>query len=152
MAASLQPERFPRGPLVAIGGLLAVTLLLVSAARITGHRDDTGVAPSATARELRFEDRSDGGVAVYDARTNGVVGSVAPGEDGFVRATMRSLARERLRVGAGPEVPFRLASHGDGRITLEDPTTGRRLALEAFGPTNAAAFARFLDTDGAPRR
>ena len=30
------------------------------------------------------------------------------------------------------------------RLSLEDETTGRRVELNAFGPTNAGAFARLL--------
>jgi hypothetical protein len=35
-------------------------------------------------------------------------------------------------------------AHPDGRLTLQDPATGRNLDLLAFGPTNAALFARLL--------
>jgi len=41
-------------------------------------------------------------------------------------------------------VPFHLALHVDGRLTLEDPVTARTIELEAFGPTNSGAFARLL--------
>ena len=40
--------------------------------------------------------------------------------------------------------PFRLARWSDGRLTLEDPTTGRRIELGAFGPTNAEVFAELM--------
>lgn len=151
MSATAHHPPFPRGPLFAIGGLVLATVVMVGVARLTGYQDDTGVAPARASRELRFEDRPNGGVAVYDASSGALVHVVATGEDGFVRATMRSLAKERLRVGAGPDVPFLLSDAGNGRVTLEDPATGRRLAIEAFGPTQAAAFARFLEKDGARR-
>jgi hypothetical protein len=32
----------------------------------------------------------------------------------------------------------------DGRITLDDPVTGRSIDLESFGPTNAAVFAKIM--------
>jgi putative photosynthetic complex assembly protein len=41
-------------------------------------------------------------------------------------------------------VPFRLALHADGRLTLEDPATSRTIELQAFGPANSGAFARLL--------
>lgn len=151
MTTTTDAPPFPRGPLVAIGGLIVATLVLVGMARLTGYRDDTGIAPSTAARELRFEDRAGGGVAIHDARTGQLVHLIAAGEDGFLRATMRSLARERLRVGANADLPFLLSGTGGGRVTLEDPATGRRLAIEAFGPTQAAAFTRFLDNHGAQR-
>ena len=34
----------------------------------------------------------------------------------------------------------------DGRLTLVDPGTGRRVDLESFGPTNSAVFAQLLPT------
>ena len=33
---------------------------------------------------------------------------------------------------------------GGWRLTLEDPTTGRKVEMEAFGITNEEAFARLL--------
>jgi hypothetical protein len=38
-----------------------------------------------------------------------------------------------------------LIGHADGRLTLLDPTTGTRVDLGSFGPTNAAVFVRFLN-------
>ena len=54
------------------------------------------------------------------------------------------LARLRHREGVGPDPSFRLTAWRDGRLTLDDPTTGSRLDLEAFGTTNEGAFARLL--------
>ena len=58
---------------------------------------------------------------------------VAPATNGFLRATMRGLARQRLRQDADHEIPFRLTAGPTGGLTLEDPTTGRRVEMEAFG-------------------
>jgi putative photosynthetic complex assembly protein len=57
---------------------------------------------------------------------------------------MRGLARERRRQGVGADIPFQLIGRSDGRLTLVDPGTGRRVDLESFGPTNAAVFARLM--------
>ena len=70
------------------------------------------------------------------------------GANGFLRGTLRGLARERKRQGVGAEQPFRLIGRADGRLTLEDPATGRRVDLESFGPTNAAVFAQMLMAKG----
>ena len=48
-----------------------------------------------------------------------------------------------------PSSRFGLIGRADGRLTLEDPATGRRVDLESFGPTNAAVFAQILDGPGA---
>ncbi len=135
----------PRAPLLAMAGLVAASVLAVAAVRLTGigvvHTPD---APSVQVRELRFEDRPDGGIAVLDAAHNQPVQTVAPGTNGFLRGTMRGLARERRRQGAGADIPFRLVGHADGALTLEDPATGRRVDLRSFGPTNAAVFAQIM--------
>jgi putative photosynthetic complex assembly protein len=101
-------------------------------------------------RELLFADMPNGGVAVFDASNPSVpIEIVAPETNGFLRATMRGLARQRLRQDADVQVPFRLTQYADGRLTLEDPTTGRRVEMEAFGITNEEAFARLLTAKAA---
>lgn len=134
----------PRVPLFAAAALVLASLVLVAFVRLTG----VGVAhyPDAAAvevRELRFEDRADGAIRVVDAR-DGTEVEVLTGPNGFVRGTLRGFARDRKRQGVGPEVPLRLIGRADGRLTLEDPATGRRVDLESFGPTNAAAFAQLM--------
>jgi len=143
---------FPRGPLLALGALVISSVLAVSVVRLTGvgavHVAD---AAAVSVREFRFEDRADGSIAVLDASGRQLVDTVAPGTNGFLRGTLRGLARERKRQGVGPEVPFRMVGHADGKLTLEDPGTGRRVDLGSFGPTNAAVFAQIMAShDAAP--
>lgn len=136
---------FPRGPLIGAALLVGAVLCGTAGVRMTGlGASHTPDAPTVAERFFRFEDRSDGSIAVIDAGPNRVVDAVPPGTNGFLRGTLRGLARERKREGIGPEQPFHLLGHADGRLTLEDPTTGRRVDLESFGPTNAAVFARLL--------
>jgi putative photosynthetic complex assembly protein len=141
-AAHVAP--FPRAPLLAAAALVLFAIAGAAYVRLTGigaaHVPD---APAVVVREFRFEDRPDGGVAVYDMRDNELV-EVITGSNGFLRGTLRGLARERKRSGFGPEQPFRLVGHTDGRLTLEDPATSRRVDLESFGPTNVAVFAHLL--------
>ncbi len=59
---------------------------------------------------------------------------VVQGQNGFLRGTLRGLARARHSEGLDDRTPFHLAAWPDGRLTLDDPATGRRLDLEAFGP------------------
>jgi putative photosynthetic complex assembly protein len=142
----MHDSQMPRAPLMAAGALVAVAIVGSAWVRYTGIGGAEMPTSTATSqRELRFEDRNDGGVSVIDAKTGRLTKVLEPGHDGFVRATMRTLARERKRRDIGPEVPFVLRTHADGRLTLEDPALGRRIDLEAFGPTNAGAFARLLD-------
>jgi putative photosynthetic complex assembly protein len=72
------------------------------------------------------------------------------GEQGFLRGSLRALARERRMREVGSLPPFELAARADGRLTLMDTATGARLDLESFGPTNAAVFARMLTLNKNP--
>lgn len=102
-------------------------------------------------RALRFVDAADGSVRVIDARSDVLIETLV-GEEGFVRSTVRGLAMERRRQGIGPETPFLLVRRPDGGVNFEDPTTGRKVSLEAFGSTNAAAFKRLLADGPAPNK
>lgn len=143
---------FPRAPLFALGGLVVASVLAVAAVRFTGigavHVPD---APAVSVREFRFEDRPDGSIVVLDAAGTHLLDTVAPGSNGFLRGTMRGLARERKRQGISPELPFRMIGRADGKLTLEDPGTGRRVDLGSFGPTNAAVFAQIMASAVDPR-
>ena len=139
-----------RLPLSAAAALVLVALVGAAAVRWSGipiHEPDA--APVAS-RELQFEDRADGSIDVLDARTHERI-EIVRGEAGFVRGALRGLARERRRAGIGAQPPFTLVARADGRLTLLDPSTGRRVDLESFGPTNAADFARLLAAPDAPR-
>lgn len=135
----------PRGPLLAIGALVVATVIGAGVARVSGvGTTRLPEAPAVQVRELHFEDRADGSVAVRDASSGRVVETVAPGTGGFLRGTMRGLVRERKRSGLGDDIPFRLVGHADGRLTLEDPATGRQIDIGSFGPTNGAVFAQLM--------
>lgn len=145
MSAPYENVSLPRAPLMGIVALVAVAILGVATVRVTGLGASKQADAAAVAvRDLRFEDRPDGGIDVYDARDDRLVDTVAPATNGFIRGTLRGLSRDRKRAGVGPDEPYRLVARADGRLTLEDPSTGRRVDLESFGPTNTGAFAKFL--------
>ncbi|RYF35329.1 MAG: photosynthetic complex assembly protein PuhC [Comamonadaceae bacterium] len=150
-ASRHDPDAVPRVMLLALGALVLTALLSVIFVRLTGvGQVRVPDAAPVSVREFRFEDRPDGSIAVLDASRNRVVDTVAPGTNGFLRGTMRGLARERHRRGIGQEIPFRMIGRADGKLTLEDPATGRRVDLGSFGPTNAAVFAQLM-RDEPPR-
>ncbi len=139
-----------RWPLLAAGALVLLTLLTVTLVQITGvGAVRVPDAAEVSVREFRFEDRSNGSIVIVDAGSGQLVETVAPESNGFLRGTMRGLARERKRQGIGPQAPFRLVGRADGRLTLLDPTTGRRVDLASFGPTNASVFAKLMLTTSA---
>jgi putative photosynthetic complex assembly protein len=136
-------DTFPRWVLMCAGGVIAFSLISVGIVRLTGNGPDQRPAASTQERELRFEDRPDGSIAVIDGRTGEAVANVQ-GEQGFVRGALRALARERKVRGLGAEQAFQLMVRTDGGLTLYDPATSQRVDLEAFGPSNAENFARLL--------
>ena len=132
------------------GGLLiAFAIVSASVSRVTGWGVfETPAARAVETLALRFEDEPDGSVAIRNAKDNTALYTIAPATNGFMRATLRGLASERKRMGLGEEAPFLLTYWSDGGMSLDDTTTGRRVALEAFGPTNAQAFSRLFAAHG----
>jgi putative photosynthetic complex assembly protein len=125
-----------------LGSFLLVVLAAVLLARLTGVGATRTEAPApAWVLAYTFHDRSDGGIDVRRASDGGHAHTVAPQSNGFLRGTLRGLARERRLRGIGPGQPVQLAGLADGRLLLIDPATEWRVDLSAFGPTNAAAFA-----------
>lgn len=142
--ASSSPS-FPRSALFAAGAVIVFSIGLAAAGRVTGAANSEPTASPVIDRELLFHDLPNGGVAVFDANDSSTpIDTFAPETNGFLRATMRGLARQRLRQSEGAETPFRLTEWADGRLTLTDPATGRRVEMEAFGITNESVFARLL--------
>jgi putative photosynthetic complex assembly protein len=143
------PAQLPKLPLplpmLGLAALLLACLVGVGTVRLLGvSASQQADAATLSTRQLRFHDQADGSITVLDAPTGALLDTVAPGSNGFLRSTMRGLVRERKRQGQGPEQPFELLSRADGRLTLVDPATGRRIDLESFGPSNSTAFAKLL--------
>jgi putative photosynthetic complex assembly protein len=146
--SEIDDQPFPRGALLGASVMVGTALCLTTIVRLSGADISSMPPPQPVAvRYLQFVDRPDGGVTVYDARRAQTVEILPPGTNGFVRATMRNFARERRSNGVGADVPFELLASADGRLILEDPATGRKIDLEAFGQTNAGVFAGFLNVD-----
>lgn len=120
-------------------------LALVGWVRFTSPVAAPAVITPAAMRVLNFIDQPDGSIRVIDHQTNEVVDTFS-GEQGFLRGTLRALVRERKLRGltADQAHAFELIAHDGGRLTLRDPATGSTIALESFGPTNTAVFARLL--------
>lgn len=136
---------FPRSILAVAGTVIALSIVAAAAGRMTGAANSAPTAAAVASRDLLFRDQPNGGVAVFDAsNTAAPIELIAPETNGFLRATMRGLARQRLRQDADREVPFHLTEWADGRLTLADPTTGRTVEMEAFGITNESVFAGLL--------
>ena len=130
-----------RLPVLGVGLAIALALGAAITGPAAGGRSEPPPSVVVTQRTLTFEDRADGAVLVREA---GREVAVFEGEQGFVRGTLRGLARSRRIQGLSPTTPFLLSAWADGRLTLDDMATNQRVELEAFGSTNAAVFATLL--------
>lgn len=141
----LLKSNLPALPLAAMAALVLSSLIGVSVVRLAGiSAQQQPDSATVSTLQLRFQDVDDGSIQILDAGSGALLDTVAPGTNGFLRSTMRGLVRERKRQGLGPETPFQLLGRADGRLTLVDPGTGRRVDLESFGPTNSAVFGNLL--------
>ena len=151
MSEATHPAQMPRSVLRAAAALVAISIALAALGRASGIGvARVPVAEPVVSVELSFVDQDDGSVAVYETASGRTVAVLAPGTNGFLRGVLRGFARERRAHEIGVEPPFRLTSWDDGGLSLEDPTTGRRVELQAFGPTNRDAFAQLLARAGQP--
>ncbi len=144
---SYRGTRIPKPlALIAVSGLVALILFVadyVNTGKLTREAD----AKAVITKQLRFEDRSDGSIAVLSA-PDGQVVKVIEGEAGFVRGILRAMARERRIKEVNQTIPFELIARADGRLTLLDPATGNRIDLESFGKDNVIEFAVLLKPKG----
>jgi putative photosynthetic complex assembly protein len=145
MTDRTEPARFPQLPLAGAAALVAIALVATASAKLSevGTSRLTYIEP-ATERQLRFEDRADGAVAVLSASDDRPVAHMPAGTNGFVRMVMRGLARDRQAKGIGAGPPFTLTRWSDGRLTISDSETARRIELTGFGKDNVNAFANLL--------
>ena len=145
MSESHHHERFPRIILIACGAAMVLSIMAAAAGRLWPTSYATPTAAAVMSRELLFRDMPNGGVAIFDARDpSAPISIAAPETNGFLRASMRTLATQRKLQDADLDVPFRLTLWADSRLTLEDPTTHRIVEMEAFGKDNEEVFAALL--------
>lgn len=133
-------------PLLGIAALIGITVVGVGATSLTRDRSAPVVIEGVLLEErvLHFADTPTGGVEVIDALTGEQLDVLDAGSGGFLRSTLRGLARERRSYSAGADVPFHIQRYDTGRLMLVDPVTNRQIDLVAFGPINAGNFTRYL--------
>ena len=137
---------FPRLPSLAIGGVIALSLGLAAIGqRAAGGATPAPSAPLVAERTLAFVDGPGHAVLVQE---NGREVAVFEGEQGFLRGILRGMNRTRRGRDIPRDAPFHLAAYADGRLTFDDPATGVRLDMAAFGSTNEEVFAALLPIVG----
>jgi len=144
--------KIPLSVLIGIAALLACTLAAVAFFRYSGMEPIAQVPKPEQViemRQLRFTDSANGTVEVLELVEGGpdqLVHIIEPGEGGFIRGVLRSLARARRANGLGNEHPFVLIELANGTLLLEDPMTDQRIYLQAFGPASIESFKNLLSS------
>jgi putative photosynthetic complex assembly protein len=147
---SAMPQLAPPRPFIrAALALVAAAFALAIASSQFGVGKSADIYENAVAsRSLSFTDASDGGILVHDAVDGSLALTLPKGTNGFLRGALRSLASTRRRAHMSSAAPFTLTAWGDGRVSIEDPLTGQRIAVTSFGPTQVKSFVALLDPAG----
>ena len=128
---------------IVIASAIGLSLTIAVVGRLTAGAPAAETGTPVASRDLRFVDGPAGSVVIRNAQTDATIDTLT-GENGFIRGTMRGLARNRKSEGVGNGPPFRLTAWADGRLTLTDTANQRKVELEAFGSENRAVFDRLL--------
>jgi putative photosynthetic complex assembly protein len=129
--------------------VVCATVMLTAAVQVTGGGTD--YAPEGeqvAALDLLFTDEPGGVVGVFEAETGARLLEYGEAEGVFVRAVMRSVARQRRMRGHGSDIPVRLTRLDNDQLWLIDPASGVDFYLGAFGPDNVALFEDILEREG----
>jgi putative photosynthetic complex assembly protein len=145
MSATTAPMIASR-PFAAVFIGLALMVAMIGVARLSGYEAPSSLPQQVAdeTRVLNFEDAPQGTVNVRDVKTGEIIASFGRGEGSFVRATLRALVNNRRHQGIPLEGNFRLERHAGPQLFLIDEATGKTISLNAFGPSNTAAFAAFM--------
>ena len=151
MSDPFEGRPFPRAVLIGAALLIGFAILAAALVRFTGvGGTETPLPPVLESRELVFVDNGDGTTTVRIAGDTGTVAQLKTYQDGFVLGVMRGMVRERKAYDAPLDAPYVLSLREGGLLLFEDPLTGRRIDLRAFGPTNTASFAHLLRAEPEP--
>jgi putative photosynthetic complex assembly protein len=150
MSEAIASRMVPKGAILGAAALIGFSLVAAGVGRLTGVGTvRAGYTSTVQTASFRFEDRADGGIAVIAPESGVTLGVVPAGTDGFVRTVLRSLAFDRQRRGVGAGPPFVISKWSDGHSTIDDPATGRRVDLAAFGAANMQTFEHLVAMRGA---
>lgn len=139
-----KPPRISPRILALIAAVVITSTAMAAFSSMTGNKAQlAGLGDVTQVRDLRV-DGSTGNLQFFDQRTGELVATLPTLTEGFVQVTMRNLGRLRSTAGRSIDAPYRLQRHAGGHVVLLDPQTGTTISLNAFGPTNAQAFAQLL--------
>lgn len=143
-----RPSLMPRGFVLAVAGVMAISVLGVAAARLGNMQplgDSASLHRSATGTvSLSFVELADGDVEVFldGAEEPAVVWE--PIADSFQQGVLRVVKRQRKLAGVDSPVVIRVVAWDVGGLTVIDDATDAEIELAAFGADNLERFAVFF--------
>lgn len=93
-------------------------------------------------KKIHVYDHLNGAIKITD--TSGQVLTIIENDGAFARVVFRTLAKDRIMVGVGPEKPFILTARQNGILSILDPITNSNIDINAFGETNMKLFSELL--------
>ena len=93
-------------------------------------------------KKIHVYDHLNGAIKITD--TSGQVLTIIENNGAFARVVFRTLAKERIMVGVGPEKPFILTARQNGILSISDPITKSNIDINAFGESNMKLFSELL--------
>ncbi len=141
------PHYIPKPMVIMAASLAIVTVIAVGIAQYGGIGTSQRPADAAIAfsQDLLFADQADGSITIVDSSNGELVSVIAPGSDGLLRGTLRSLGGTRAASDIDLTAPFQLQMHADDGVYLADALTGRLIRLESFGPLSTGAAADLMN-------
>ncbi|MCY4152895.1 MAG: photosynthetic complex assembly protein PuhC [Aestuariivita sp.] len=139
-------ELIPRAMLMALFGLVATCLLLVTWARITDRPLEATPSDGAVILERTiFLSGTDVGAARVLDTHGTVIADLSGDEGGFVAGVQRVIERERSKHDVPLEAAVQLQLREGNRLSIYDPSTEFSAELMGFGATNLRTFAALLE-------
>ena len=93
-------------------------------------------------KKIHVYDHLNGAIKITD--TSGQVLTIIENNGAFARVVFRTLAKDRIMAGVGPEKPFILTARQNGILSILDPITNSNIDINAFGETNMKLFSELL--------
>jgi putative photosynthetic complex assembly protein len=138
-------ELIPRVMTRAMLALVLTVLALVTIARVT-DRPLIATPPEGeivVSREVILAGDMSGSATVHNLDGT-LVADLTPDQGGFISGVWRVVLRERTKHRVALDGPVVLIRRDNGRVEIQDPSTGWGADLMGFGADNARAFARLL--------
>jgi putative photosynthetic complex assembly protein len=93
----------------------------------------------------------DDAVALKSVETGAVIVGFDKGHGGFLRNAIRAFGLKRNQMNIEPQAPYVVTRWESGRITLNDPSTGHQVPVDAFGPMVTKMFAPLVPETAAKK-